>query len=83
LIASPTPNGGAKADSFGAGSVVVHFENKLLITNGKNLAKQTERKNNPSKVLFRTKINISQKEIFLSTERNTLCCEYSLLFFWD
>ena len=37
-----------------------------------NLAKQTQRKLYPSKILFQTKINLNQEEIFLSTEPNTL-----------
>ena len=41
-----------------------------LISNGQNLAKQTQRKIYPSKILFQTKINLNQEEIFLSTERH-------------
>ena len=67
--------------SFEADSIVVPFEKIKLIPNGKNLAKQTHRKNYPSKILFQTKINLNQEEVFLSMERNTLCCKYSLLFF--
>ena len=66
------PNGLAKADSFEADSIVVQCEKIKLIPNGQNLTKQTQRKNYPFKILFQTKINLNQVEIFLSTERNTL-----------
>ena len=81
--ASPTPNGCAKADNFEVNSIVVQFEKIKLISNGLNLAKQTQRKKYLSKILFQTEINLNQVEIFLSTEPNTFCCEYLLLFFWD
>ena len=61
--------------------VFVQFEKIKLTSNGQSLVKQTRRKNYPFKILFQTKININQEEIFLSTERNTLYCKYSLLFF--
>jgi len=77
LIASPAPNGSAKADSFKSDSIVVEFEKN---SNGQNLAKQSQRKNYPSKILCQAKINLNQEEIFISTERNTLCRKYSLLF---
>ena len=38
-IASPTPNGWAKADSFEADSIVLLFEKNILISNGQNLVK--------------------------------------------
>ena len=62
--ASPTPNGWAQADSFEADSILVQFEKIKLISNGQNLAKQTQRKNYPSKILFQTKINLNQEKVF-------------------
>ena len=76
-------NGWAKGDSFKAGFIVVQFEKIKLISNGQNLAKQIQRKNYPSKILFQTKINLNEDEIFLPEKRNTLCFKYTLLFFWD
>ena len=81
--ASPTPNGWAKADNFEADSLVVQFEQIKLISNCQNLVKQTQRKIYPPEILFQTKISLNQEEIFLSTERDTLYCKYSSLFFWD
>ena len=53
FIASQTPNGWAKAESFETDSIVVQFEKKIkLIPKRQNLAKQPQRKNYPSKVLF-------------------------------
>ena len=68
---------------FEAGSIVVQFEKFKPISNGQNLAKQIQRKKYPSKILFQTKKSFNQGEVVLSTERNTLCCEYSLSFLRD
>ena len=47
-----------------ADSIVVQLEQIRLISNGQNLAKDIQRKIYPSKIVFWTKININQEEIF-------------------
>ena len=66
--ASPTSNGWAKA--FELDSIVLQFRKIKLILNSQSLAKLTQRKIQPSKILIQTK-KLSIKKIFFS-RRNVI-----------